>query len=103
LFEAAGIAGVDPWPYTFRQLVWMSNAKQRSEWEQTALIAALIHNTNSKTKRRVDDFNPFKETSGPRMSNLSIGDTAKILAAKGYKVKRMTKKRAFELYGDNRK
>jgi len=81
----------------------MSNAKQRSEWEQSALIAALIHNTNSKTKRRVDDFNPFKESSGPRMSNLNVGETAKILAEKGFKVKKMSKKKAFELYGDNRK
>jgi len=37
------------------------------------------------------------------MSNLSVGDTAKILAEKGFKVKRMTKKKALELYGDNQK
>lgn len=56
------MAGVDPGPLTLRELLWMSEARGRFAWEQTASLLAKIHNVNcTKENERLTpgDCNPY--------------------------------------------
>lgn len=44
---AAGIVGIDPKPFTLRELLWMKDAKERSDWDKAAMVVAKIHNVNA--------------------------------------------------------
>lgn len=62
IYESAGIAGVDPGPMTLRELLWMSEARGRHEWGQTAFILAKLHNVNCTKESDCitpDDCNPY--------------------------------------------
>jgi len=58
----AGYLGINPDPFTIRELWLMSEGKQREEWEHTAQIMMIIQNVNC-TKRKdmksADYFNPL--------------------------------------------
>ncbi len=41
----AGILGIDPGPFTARQLLAMADGKAAFEWAQTSLLASVIHNS----------------------------------------------------------
>ena len=52
------MAGVDPGPLTLRELVFMAQARQRSAWERTSWVLALIANVNRDPKRQPRPFRP---------------------------------------------
>lgn len=64
VYELAGICGVVPDFLTLRELLIMAEGRQRSQWNQTASILAMIANVNRDTSKRStpfrpDEFNPF--------------------------------------------
>lgn len=56
------MVGINPDPFSLRQLLTMQRGKQESAWAQTATLLALIYNAHCATKGRTlspNDFNPF--------------------------------------------
>lgn len=58
VYELAGIAGVVPDSLTLRELMIMAEGRQRSQWNQTASILAIIANVNRDEKKRSTPFSP---------------------------------------------
>ena len=56
VYFLAGIIGVNPAPLTMRKLLWMSDGKERSEWNRASTIASTIHNVNCTKKEQMIDF-----------------------------------------------
>jgi hypothetical protein len=63
--ELAGIVGVNPEPFTLRELCNMAQGRNRAEWSRTAYIAATIINSNPfrKSTRPVQpcELNPYAQ------------------------------------------
>ena len=65
---------MDAGPRTLRELVFMAQARQRSAWERTSWVLALIANVNRDPKRqprafRPADFDPYaKEHQRPAVA-----------------------------------
>jgi len=56
------VIGIDPGPYTLRQLVWMAEGLDQQQWRHTSSLCAILANVNRPSKRRAykpDDFNPY--------------------------------------------
>ena len=70
IYELAGIVGLDPGPFTLRELVWMAEARRRDMWDHTAGLLALLYNINRDPKRsramRPEDFHPLRQQSRNR-------------------------------------
>jgi hypothetical protein len=65
------MVGVDPCPFTMRELAWMAEARNRVAWEHTASVLAMLFNINRDPKRARErtarDFNPYyrrRQTKG---------------------------------------
>ena len=43
--------GVDPGPFTLRELVWMADARQTDAWNHTAAVLAMLANTHRNPKK----------------------------------------------------
>lgn len=52
----AGVIGVHPGPFTLRKLLWMSNGKERSDWNKFSVLVAKIHNVNCTKDSELIDF-----------------------------------------------
>ena len=63
IFQCAAIAGVEPWPYSLRQLLYMAQQKQEVHWERTAWVAYHIVAVNSKKRHKPADFNPYYQAT----------------------------------------
>ncbi len=65
VWQHAGILGVNPGPFTLRELCVMSKARKKDEWTRTSASLAMLHNINRDPKkceaRTPDYFNPFAE------------------------------------------
>lgn len=66
IWELAGIAGMDPDPYTLAQLERLARGRQRSEWAQTSMMLCTFANAHRDRRLRPypftpDDFDPFAE------------------------------------------
>lgn len=61
LYRLAGILGVDPGPFTLRQLADMADGRRRSEWLHTSALLAMLFNTtpHKGEGKSPDDFFPF--------------------------------------------
>lgn len=60
--ESSALVGLSPDPWTLRELVWMHDAKARSDWNHTASLMCLIANAHAGAKGgrfTVDDFHPL--------------------------------------------
>ena len=55
-YHLAGVVGVDPKRLTLRELVWMNDAKERSDWNKFSVLVAQIHNVNCMDKKDQIDF-----------------------------------------------
>lgn len=67
----AAIVGLDPWPYSLRELIWMSEAKQTESWNHTATMLATIENCAMTKKRRPTqpaDRHPFAKRAPRKLS-----------------------------------
>ncbi len=60
----AGILGVNPDPFTLRELTQMVKARGEFEWEQTSSLMALVINVIRNPKKskptNPNDLNPYK-------------------------------------------
>ena len=67
IYELAGIVGLDPGPFTLRELVWMAEGRRRELWDHTASLLALLYNVNRDPRRsramRPEDFHPLRRPS----------------------------------------
>jgi len=63
IYECAGVVGVNPDPFTLRELLWMREGKASESWDHTAAIVATlanIHRDNKKTKAiTIDQIHPY--------------------------------------------
>lgn len=77
--EYAAIAGVQPEPYTFRELYWMARAADVAGWNRTWAVIAQLFNINRDPKRSkaidLDDFFPWKQRSS-EVSEIRKSDRA---------------------------
>ncbi len=59
------MVGIDPDPFTLRELDYMANARREMEWDTMSSVMSLIANVNRNPKRtgpfKPDDFNPTIE------------------------------------------
>lgn len=64
-FELAGIAGIDPRPFSLRQLNWLADGRRIDEWNRTALQCALFVNAHRDPKKgkpfQLATFHPYME------------------------------------------
>ena len=67
-----------PGPLTLRELAWMAQARQRSAWERTSWLLALIANVNRDPKRQPRAFRPadFDPYCGQREKPIPAGKRA---------------------------
>lgn len=55
----AGV-GIHPGCFTLRELCWMSEERQRLDWNHTAQLSALIFNQmRTRGMKRPEDFHPM--------------------------------------------
>lgn len=47
----AGVLGVDPGPFSIRELYWMAEGRRTSQWDHTALLAATVLNSRQGITR----------------------------------------------------
>jgi hypothetical protein len=57
LWQLAGIVGLNPGPFTLRELVWMADARQTDDWNHTAALLALLANVH-RDPRKTHPFQP---------------------------------------------
>jgi len=62
-FESAAVAGVEPWTFSLKELMWMADAVVEHEWNIGASIQAVIAEVNRDKKHRprpftMADFHP---------------------------------------------
>ena len=70
---------MNPGPFTWRELVWMAEGRQRSEWEQTAKLIAEVKNmANSGPPFQPWQFNPFELAERERRRATMLPDTLPI-------------------------
>jgi len=56
LYGLGGYIGLNPRPFTFRQLLIMADGKDHNEWFQVARVVTEIHNVNCTKKSDMIDF-----------------------------------------------
>ena len=52
--------GLEPWDFTFWQLVYMREGKAREEWERLSFMLTTISAIAGNTKAKMEDFNKFE-------------------------------------------
>ena len=64
IYELAGAVGVNPEPYTFREIIWMYRGKGKDEWSRLSVVLATTANMNSSKGKRFtsSDFNPYEHS-----------------------------------------
>ena len=77
--------GIDPRPFSLRELTWMLEARQRSDWNHTAQLMAMMVNTAMKAKKtrlfQPREFHPFaKEMPKKRMTKEQTRNTLRSMA-----------------------
>jgi hypothetical protein len=62
IWEIAGIIGINPLPFTLRELGWMIKARQKDMWEKISHLMASSLNANPFLKEhyKPKDLNPFE-------------------------------------------
>ena len=69
--------GIDPGPFTLRELMDMAEGRARERWTHTSWLLAMMANVNRDPKKsRVfhpDDFNPYAERR-PRGIPITAGN-----------------------------
>ena len=81
IFQYAGIIGIDPSPFTVRELDWMVQGRGEFEWSMTAHQMALQINMNRRKGSPAivpSDLNPFVHKR-KRKITLSAADSMEIL------------------------
>jgi len=66
--ELAGAVGVDPGPFTLRELFWMAEGHDRHEWGRASSLMAMIANAHKGKKGRwvrPAQLNPYERDRPP--------------------------------------
>lgn len=79
--------GLDPRPFTLRELLQMRNGREKQEWNHTALVAMILANANRDPKKKpwqFSHFHPFEEVkeSGSTLRAENITDLKVLLPDK---------------------
>lgn len=78
IFALAGVVGVEPWRFTLWELGTMAQRRQFAEWDRTATILAMLHNTNTKPANHLSPaaFNLARIAATPprRLTKEETGD-----------------------------
>lgn len=53
--------GVDPGPFTLRQLVWMFRGRQVAEWDRVAMVTAAVLKTMGDYRGGLFELNPYRK------------------------------------------
>jgi hypothetical protein len=64
----AGIAGVDPGPHTLRELKWMAEGVERTQWHRCSVVATTLINLKRDPKHKPipsDAYSPYAEYVRP--------------------------------------
>lgn len=77
----AGVLGINPDPFTLRELDWMLQGRGEFEWSMTSSLMALQINMNCKKKVKPNDFNPFARQIKQNKIMLSPEESMKALKA----------------------
>lgn len=84
--DLAGILGIDPRPFSLRQLDRMAQSRQMTNWDHTAAVCATILNVNRDPKKSQPadpaKLNPFRQnavTPKKPIVKLSPEDSMKVL------------------------
>jgi hypothetical protein len=74
LFAVAEL-GIDPGPYTVRDLVTMLDAKRRAVWDAVAALRADVLNSGFGRKRAVQfiDVHPYRQAEATPIASKSAG------------------------------
>jgi hypothetical protein len=62
--------GVDPSPYTLRELAWMRDGKEKADWIHTTAMVITIANCNRDPKTKpllFEDVYPFYDKAAPKV------------------------------------
>jgi hypothetical protein len=78
IYEMAGACGVDPGPFTARELAWMTRGRERVEWNRLSHLLAKVNNVFSTNPEPASTFNPF----APQADSGSSGPEAVIEVSK---------------------
>ena len=65
IWHTAGILGVDPGPFTLRELLVMAEGRSRAAWNHTGSMMALLANINRDPKRRSKPYRPRSSARTP--------------------------------------
>jgi len=68
IYELAGVLGINPDPFTLRELLWMAEGKGRENWNHTAaLLATMINIMRSKGRPAIkpSELNPYLRKPRP--------------------------------------
>jgi hypothetical protein len=58
ILTLAGRLGIDPGPWTLRELVAMDEARDIDRWNHTSMLCALVANVHRNKKKRSKPFAP---------------------------------------------
>jgi len=74
--------GIDPGPFSLRELWWMSEAiefRDKTEWNRISALMALLCNINRDPKRTKSfspaDFNPYMQKQAARQNVIEVKDS----------------------------
>lgn len=87
-YRFGGVIGIDPGPFTLRELFWLVDGHARQVWQHTAsiLAAAFANNPNvKKPKFTPDKFYPFAMAKKRTVIDGTIADLKLLIPKKGKK------------------
>ncbi|MCX6984908.1 MAG: hypothetical protein NT118_09200, partial [Lentisphaerae bacterium] len=65
VWNHAGVLGVDPGPFTLRELSLLAKSRKKESWHRISAVLAQNHNMNRTSNadpvRSPDDYNPYAE------------------------------------------
>jgi hypothetical protein len=62
IYKVAGAAGVDPRPYTIREIFWLYEGYDRQSWMYTAATNAMQSAAAGAKNSSIEKFHPYMQT-----------------------------------------
>lgn len=80
----AGVVGIDPGPFTLRELCLMHEGREKFHWDIASVNMALFANAHRDAKKRPtaftpDDFHPYRRPSSGGVIPIEPEDTGAAL------------------------
>ena len=83
IYHLAGACAVAPGPLTLRELVLMSDGRDRQLWVHTSFVLAMLANVHRDPKKgramRPADFNPYADADARRRGIPVTADNIEVL------------------------